>query len=185
MKKLFFVLTAASLVLFSCSSDKVQEDADIAEEDGNIQESEVVEMDLDLEFRDFGGEPTVLNIEDYTLQNETFRTAIWTGEFMQLTIMSIPVGGEVGLEVHDDIEQFLRVEAGKGMVFMGDSEDNLDFQVEAEDDDVILVPAGKWHNVKNIGDETLKLYSIYAKPEHAYGTVHQDKAESDADEHHH
>lgn len=185
MKKLFFVLTAASLMLFSCSSDKAPKDVDVVEEEDNIQGSEVVDMDLDLEFRDFGGEPTVLNIEDYTLQNETFRTAIWTGEFMQLTIMSIPVGGEVGLEVHDDIEQFLRVEAGKGMVFMGDSEDNLDFQVEAEDDDVILVPAGKWHNVKNIGDETLKLYSIYAKPEHAYGTVHKDKAESDADEHHH
>lgn len=139
----------------------------------------------ELIYQDYGGNPLVIDIEDYTLDNETFRTALWTGEFLQLTVMSIPVGGEVGLEVHDDIEQFLRVEAGEALVLMGDAEDNLDFQQIAGDDDVILVPAGKWHNIVNTGDTPLKLYSIYAKPEHAFGTVHLDKAESDADEHHH
>lgn len=139
----------------------------------------------ELVYKDYGGNPLVINIEDYTLENETFRTALWTGEFMQLIVMSIPVGGEVGLEMHDDIEQFLRVESGKAVVLMGDSEDKLDFEQLAGDDDVILVPVGKWHNIINIGDTPLKLYSIYALPEHAFGTVHADKAASDADEHHH
>ena len=138
----------------------------------------------ELVYKDFGGNPLVLDIEDYTLDNETFRTALWTGEYMQLTVMSIPVGGEVGLEVHGDIEQFLRIEAGEAKVLMGDTEDNLDFEQLAGDDDVILVPAGKWHNIVNVGNVPLKLYSIYAKPEHEFGTVHVDKSESDADHHH-
>ncbi len=135
--------------------------------------------------KDFGGDPLVINIENYTLENENFRTAIWTGEFFQLTVMSIPVGGEVGLEIHHDIEQFLRIEEGDAEVLMGDKKDELTFVRQAGDDDVIFVPAGKWHNVVNKGDKPLKLYSIYAKPEHPFGTVHKDKAESDAAEHDH
>ncbi|NLA24551.1 MAG: cupin domain-containing protein [Bacteroidales bacterium] len=177
MKKIsYFILLA--IFAIACNSPQTNDAPSGALED-QVEKQELV-------FKDFGGEPLVIDIEDYTLTNETFRTAIWTGEFMQLTIMSIPVGGEVGLEVHDDIEQFLRVEEGFAQVLMGDAEDNLDFVQNAEDDDVILVPAGKWHNIVNIGDFPLKLYSIYAVPEHEFGTVHLDKAESDADhEHHH
>lgn len=134
---------------------------------------------------DRGPEPYVVDIEEATLANDTFRTALWTGGHLQLTVMSIPVGGEVGLEVHDDRDQFLRVEAGRARVQMGPASDDLSFDREVGDDWVILVPAGKWHNVSNIGEEPLKLYSLYAPPEHPHGTVHATKAESDADEHDH
>ena len=172
MRKIF-LMVAVVFAMISCTNTATEQ----TNETERTKEAVVL--------KDYGTEPLVINIEDYTLENETFRTALWTGEFMQLTVMSIPVGGEVGLEVHDDIEQFLRVEAGEARVLMGDSEDNLDFEKLAGDDDVILVPAGKWHNVLNIGDTPLKLYSIYAKPEHEFGTVHLDKAESDADHHDH
>jgi mannose-6-phosphate isomerase-like protein (cupin superfamily) len=133
--------------------------------------------------QDQGPEPYVVDIEDATLSNDTFRTALWTGAHLQLTVMSIPVGGEVGLEMHDDRDQFLRLESGKARVQMGPERDDLRFDREVEDDWVILVPAGSWHNVTNIGDEPLKLYSLYAPPEHPKGTVHKTKAESDAAHH--
>jgi mannose-6-phosphate isomerase-like protein (cupin superfamily) len=133
--------------------------------------------------QDHGPEPYVVDIEDATLSNDTFRTALWTGAHLQLTVMSIPVGGEVGLEMHDDRDQFLRIESGKARVQMGTERDDLRFDREVEDDWVILVPAGSWHNVTNLGDEPLKLYSLYAPPEHPEGTVHKTKAESDAAHH--
>jgi mannose-6-phosphate isomerase-like protein (cupin superfamily) len=133
--------------------------------------------------QDHGPEPYVVDIEDATLSNDTFRTALWTGAHLQLTVMSIPVGGEVGLEMHDDRDQFLRIESGKARVQMGPERDDLRFDREVEDDWVILVPAGSWHNVTNLGDEPLKLYSLYAPPEHPKGTVHKTKAESDAAHH--
>lgn len=134
--------------------------------------------------QDEGPDPYVVNIEKATLANDTFRTALWTGNHLQMTVMSIPPGGEVGLEMHDDRDQFLRVEAGRARVQMGPAEKDLPFDREVEDDWAIIVPAGQWHNVTNVGDEPLKLYSLYAPPEHPKGTVHQTKAEADADEEH-
>lgn len=125
------------------------------------------------DLKDYGKEPYVVNIEDYTKENDNFRVAIWTGDKMQVTLMSIEPGGEVGLEVHNGIEQFLRIEDGKGLCQMGDSKDNLTFEREVEDDDAIFVPAGVWHNIKNTGDKPLKIYSIYAEPEHPAGTIHK------------
>ena len=133
--------------------------------------------------QDQGPEPYVVDIEDATLSNDTFRTALWTGTHLQMTVMNIPSGGEVGLEMHDDRDQFLRIESGTARVQMGPEKDDLRFDREVEDDWVILVPAGSWHNVTNVGDEPLKLYSLYAPPEHAKGTVHKTKAESDAEHH--
>ena len=89
--------------------------------------------------KDYGAEPTTLNIESYTLTNENFRTALWTGANLQVTLMSIPAGGDVGLEQHHGIDQFLRVEEGTARVMMGDSEDRLDFVREISDDYAILV----------------------------------------------
>ena len=130
---------------------------------------------------DQGPNPFVVDIEKETLENETFRTALWTGESLQMTVMSIAPGDDIGLERHDHGDQFLRVEAGVGRVQMGLAEDDLSFDERVEDDWVILVPGGWWHNVTNIGDETLKVYSLYAPPEHALGTVHQTKADDDHD----
>ncbi|KYG60118.1 cupin [Planococcus maritimus] len=135
-----------------------------------------------MELKDYGAESLVVNIEEATKQNETFRTALWTGKNLQVTLMSIAAGDDIGLEVHEHGDQFLRIEEGQGLVQMGDSEDNLSFEEKAEDDYAILIPAGKWHNVTNTGDKPLKIYSIYAPPEHPHSTVHETKAEADAAE---
>ncbi len=124
----------------------------------------------------------VKNIEDETKNNTNFRTELWTGKYSQLTVMSIPAGSEIGLEVHDDVDQFLRFEAGQARVEVGESKDNLSEKYEVEDDWAIIVPAGTWHNIINTGDEDLKVYSIYSPPNHPKGTVHVTKAEADAAE---
>lgn len=131
---------------------------------------------------DYGTQPYVVNIEEATVENEAFRVAKWTGSNMQMTLMSIQPGDDIGLEVHHDHDQFLRVEDGIGLVQMGSSEDNLDYEQNVEDDFAVLVPAGAWHNITNTGDRPLKLYSIYAPSEHPRGTVHETKAEADAAE---
>lgn len=128
-----------------------------------------------IEIYDYGPDPFVVNIEEITQMNDNFRTALWTGDHLQLTLMSIPVNGEIGLEVHPDTDQFLRIEDGYGLVVMGDNENNLYFQEMIYEDDGIVIPAGKWHNIVNMGDEPLKLYSIYAPPHHPHGTVHETK----------
>ena len=128
---------------------------------------------------DYGPNPYVVNIEDATLDNENFRTALWTGEKMQLTLMSIPVGGDVGLEVHNDTDQFLRLEQGRGRVQMGPSKNDFTFDEVVSDDWIILVPKGMWHNVTNIGDEPMKIYSLYAPPHHEDGTIHETQADQD------
>jgi len=126
-----------------------------------------------MDTKDYGPAPYVVDIEKITTDNTNFRTAKWSGKYLQMTLMSIKVGGEVGLEVHPDTDQFLRVEAGQADVVMGPTEDNLTFQEKAQPDYAIFVPAGTWHNIINTGDEPLKLYSIYAPPHHPHSTVHE------------
>jgi len=126
---------------------------------------------------DHGRQPYVVDINRAAKQNDTYRTAIWTGEYLQVTLMSIDVGDDVGLEVHSDVDQFLRIEEGEGLVQMGKSEDQLTFVRDVKDDSAIMVPAGYWHNLTNTGNTSLKLYSIYAPPEHPFGTVHRTKAD--------
>jgi mannose-6-phosphate isomerase-like protein (cupin superfamily) len=128
-----------------------------------------------IELRDYGPAPFVVNIEEATKQNNTFRTALWTGRHLQLTLMSINVGEDIGLEVHPYLDQFIRIEEGQGIVKMGDSKCKLDFQRKIYDDFAFIIPAGKWHNLINTGKKPLKLYSIYAPPQHPYGTVHVTK----------
>ena len=135
-----------------------------------------------IKLKDYGPEPFVVNIEEATKQNNTYRTALWTGDHLQLTLMSINVGEDIGLEVHPNIDQFIRIEEGQGLVKMGDSKYNLDFQREVYDDFALIIPAGKWHNVINTGNIPLKLYSIYAPPQHPRGTVHETKAIAQAAE---
>lgn len=128
-----------------------------------------------IDLRDHGPNPYVVNIEKATKQNYTFRTALWTGNYLQLTVMSINPKEDIGLELHNDTDQFIRIEEGQGLVLMGDSRDSLYFRERVYDDYVIFIPAGKWHNLINIGCVPLKLYSIYAPPDHPHGTVHKTK----------
>jgi mannose-6-phosphate isomerase-like protein (cupin superfamily) len=124
----------------------------------------------------------VADIERATLDNENFRTVLWTGEHSQLTVMRIAAGEDIGLEVHPDHDQFIRIEEGKGRAELGPSEDELEETHDVEADWAIVVPAGTWHNVVNTGGGDLKLYSLYSPPEHPPNTVHRTKAEAEAAE---
>lgn len=138
-----------------------------------------------IDLMDYGPQPFVVDIDEATKQNDTFRTALWTGSHLQVTLMSINVGEDIGLENHPDTDQFIRVEDGQGLVRMGRSRENLDFQARVTDDFAILIPAGTWHNIINTDNVPLKVYSIYAPPHHPSGTVHETKADAQAAEEHH
>lgn len=114
------------------------------------------------------------DIEQAVLDNETFRTVLYTGQYLQLVVMSIETGSEIGEEVHGQ-DQFLRIEAGEGRAVIGGEEHEL------RDGIAVIVPAGTTHNILNTGSEPLKLYSIYAAPHHKDGTVHHTKEEAAAD----
>lgn len=130
---------------------------------------------------DRGPDPFVVNLEDATLKNNRYRTTLWTGKNLQLTVMAIPVGGDIGLEVHTTHDQFLRIEEGDGFVQMGPAQNNLTLNQRIGADFAVFVPAGTWHNVTNTGRKPLKLYSIYAPPNHPFGTIHSTKEVAMAD----
>lgn len=118
------------------------------------------------------------NIEDSALKNQNFRKTIWTGKFMQITLMSINSGSSIGLEMHPDTDQFLKIEDGTGQVLIGKSKDRLSYQKRIKKGDAIIIPAGMWHNVINLGRGCIKLYSVYAPPHHRPGTVHRTKQDA-------
>ena len=124
---------------------------------------------------DYGPGPFVVDIEKATIHNDTYRTALWTGPHLQLTLMSIPVGEDIGLEVHPDNDQFLRIEEGDGVALMGSAKDNLTIRQRVFENSAVFVPSGTWHNIVNTGPKPLKIYSIYAPPHHPHGVIHQTK----------
>lgn len=131
---------------------------------------------------DIGPKPQSFDLEQETLANENYRTVAWSGRYLQLTLMSIPPGGDIGLELHADTDQFLRLDGGRGRVQMGPSKDQLTFDREVSDGWCVLVPAGTWHNITNIGDEPMQLYAIYAPAHHKPGKVHRTAEEGEADQ---
>ena len=128
---------------------------------------------------DHGDEPFVFNIHHATMQNPNFRTTLWTGRHLQLTVMSIPVCGEIGEEMHENVDQFIRVESGCAKVYTGNCRGRLQEAGCVNANCAILIPAGTWHNIVNIGKCPLKVYSLYAPPQHAPGTVHKTKADAE------
>lgn len=120
----------------------------------------------------------VANIEELTEENSDFRRVLYTGKNLQLVLMAIEPGGEIGEEVHNDRDQFFRVEKGKGAVMIDGQRSKI------KGDDAIIVPAGARHNIMNTGDEPLRLYTLYAPPEHRDGTVHATKSDSETSEEH-
>lgn len=118
------------------------------------------------------------DIENLTEENDDFRRVLYTGKNLQLVLMAIQPGDEIGEEVHDDRDQFFRVEAGSGEILI----DGVVSRIGA--DMAMIVPAGARHNVKSTGSEPLRLYTLYAPPEHRHGTVHATKADADAHEEH-
>ena len=135
------------------------------------------------EISDYGCEPFIFNIDHATVMNQNFRTTLWTGKYLQLTLMSIPVCGDIGVEMHPDVDQFIRVESGKAKVYMGSCQNELQEVACVDGNYAILIPAGTWHNVVNVGNRPLKLYSLYAPPQHPFGTVHRTKEDSEHGEH--
>lgn len=120
------------------------------------------------------------NIEELTLANEYFRQVLYTGQHAQLVIMTLQPGEDIGQEVHDIVDQFLRVEAGEGTVIMNGEEHPI------KDGDAFIVPAGTQHNVINTSNtHPLKLYTVYAPPHHKDGTIHTTKQEAEADKEDH
>lgn len=137
-----------------------------------------------LQIKDCGPEPMITNIDRMTKINSNYRTALWTGDHLQVTLMCIPVGGSIGLEMHEDTDQFIRIEDGYALVKMGKCKDNLDCQQRVNGNFAFVIPACTWHNIVNIGRTPLKLYSIYAAPKHPFGTVHRTKEEAECTEKH-
>jgi mannose-6-phosphate isomerase-like protein (cupin superfamily) len=112
------------------------------------------------------------DIEELTESNKDFRRVLYTGKNLQLVLMALKPGEEIGEEIHTDRDQFFRVEKGKGEVHIDGT------RTKIKSDDAILVPAGARHNVINTGDKSLKLYTIYGPPEHKDGLVRKTKAEA-------
>ena len=128
---------------------------------------------------DAGSEPLVFNIDHTAIKNRNYRTTIWTGEHLQLTLMSIPCGTDIGLEIHRNVDQFIYIVSGRGLVKTGKCENDLRVNKPVNSESSIIIPAGTWHNIVNIGKSPLKLYSIYAPTQHPAGTVHRTKEEAE------
>lgn len=120
----------------------------------------------------------IINIEKETLENSNFRKVLYTAQNSQLVLMNLKPGEEIGEEVHEDVDQFFRFEAGRGKIVIDGAE------TEVEDGFAVVVPAGARHNVVNVSQEDLKLYTIYSPPEHRDGVVKATKAEAMAEEEH-
>lgn len=131
---------------------------------------------------DNGPLPNVFDLETATVENTTYRTVAWTGRYLQVTLMSIPPGSSIGLEVHPETDQFVRIDAGRGQVLMGPAEDDLSFRADVSDGWSVQVPAGSWHDIVNTGEEDLRLYVVYAPSHHAAGIVQQTSADAERDE---
>lgn len=138
--------------------------------------------DGDRQEQDMGGNPWVLDIKGSTIENSSYREAKWTGEYMQMVFMSIKPGEEIDLEMHDNLDQFIRLEQGEARVLMGQEEDDLTFEKTVYMNWAMFIPAGYYHRVINSGDVDLKLYTIYAPASHPKGITH--KTYSEAREYH-
>jgi mannose-6-phosphate isomerase-like protein (cupin superfamily) len=130
---------------------------------------------------DIGPKPQSFDIERATKENSDYRSVAWSGRYLQVTLMSIPAGGSIGLEAHPQTDQFLRLDAGRGLVQMGTAKDDLTFEKEVSNGWCVLVPAGTWHNVTNIGTTPMQVYTIYAPVHHAPDKVQATAAVAEAD----
>lgn len=166
----YIIYLSIFLLLLSCNSNPDQESSDI-----RIQDRELNAVPKTLQPE---ADPFVVDIEQATLGNENYRKVSWTGEHMQLVFMSLAPGEEIHLEKHDDLDQFIRLEQGQAQIRMGQTRDELTFESNMVEDWAALIPAGFYHHVKNIGDTTLKLYTLYGPGAHPEETVHKTYQEA-------
>lgn len=131
--------------------------------------------------KDIGPQPQSFDIERTVKENTNYRSVAWSGRYLQVTLMSIPAGGDIGLEAHPETDQFLRLDAGRGRVQMGPAKDKLTFEKEVSNGWCVLVPAGTWHNITNIGATPMQVYAIYAPAHHTPDKVQATAAAAGAD----
>lgn len=131
---------------------------------------------------DYTPKPFCANIMCEAWQNQKFRKVFWTGYHLQMTLMSIPVCGEIGLEMHPDTDQYIRIEGGQAIVKMGKCKEHLNLQHHLCTGDAVFVPAGTWHNIRNIGRCPLKISSVYAPPHHPWNAVQATKEDAQQQE---
>ncbi len=132
--------------------------------------------------RDYGTEPLITNLKSATMQNTNFRTSLWTGQNMQITLMSIPVGGDIGTEVHNELDQLIRVERGRALIVFERTQNSPERRQVIGENYVFVIPAGTRHNIINAGRVPLKLSSVYAPPKHPFSTSQKTKADAQASE---
>ncbi len=134
------------------------------------------------EIKDYGPEALIININKLAKENKNYRSTLWTGKHMQITLMSIPIGGDIGIEMHKNVDQFIRVEEGFALITLGKSKSNLNCTLKVNNNYAAIIPANTWHNIINTGSRPLKLYSIYAPPNHNFGTMHKTKKIAEEEE---
>lgn len=122
-----------------------------------------------------GGEIYCVNVGRLAYKNQNFRESIWTGKYLQMTIMSIPCGEDIGVEIHCDTDQYIRIEQGNAILLTGNSAENLCHKCKLNTGDAVFIPAGTWHNIINAGRRPIKISSIYAPPHHPRCTVEKNK----------
>lgn len=132
---------------------------------------------------DYGGQPFIVNINHFAKMNNSFRTALWTGDWLQVTLMSIPVGEDIGIEMHPDTDQLIKIEDGCARIMTGKSKNALNYQKTVSTGYAVIIPAGTWHNVINTGKRPLKVSSVYAPPHHPFGTVQRTKCDAEKEHH--
>ncbi len=140
--------------------------------------------DTNMQLTDYGPYPFATNMQQTAKNNSNFRTALWTGTHLQVTLMSLLPSEDIGLEQHNDLDQLIYIEQGRGIVMMGDDPNQPNFQQTVEQGHAFVIPAGKWHNLTNISSVPLKLFSIYAPVQHPKGTIHVTKTDAEAAEEH-
>lgn len=136
----------------------------------------------DTRIKDVGPQPQSFDLESATTDNADYRLVAWSGRCLQVTLMSIPVGGDIGLEAHPQTDQFLRLDAGNGRVQMGAAKDRLTFERDVSDGWCVMVPAGTWHNITNTGTTPMQLYTVYAPAHHRPDAVQSTAAAAKADQ---
>lgn len=164
------VAVLATALITGCGEREADESAESVEEEHH---------DLDVQ----ADGPWAVNIEQLTLVNESYRSVIWTGNYLQLALMTLQPGENIDLELHNHHDQFIRIDQGEARVLMGKEKENMTFDQAVGDGWGLMIPAGYWHEVRNTGTTELKLYTIYGPAEHMPGTIHRTYAEA-ADDHH-
>ena len=125
-----------------------------------------------------GGDVYSFNVGKAAYRNQNFRESVWTGKYLQMTLMSIHTGQDIGIEIHKDTDQYIRVEYGYALAVTGSNPECLDNKIKIHAGEAIFIPAGTYHNIINIGRCALKLSSVYAPPHHPKCTVQKNKSDN-------